>query len=59
MPTLRIQANWDVDEMLQRKADIQKTGLLTLTLKGWAEDCSDEDLIARARSVYRDADRKE
>lgn len=45
-----IWANWDVEEFLQKKDAIQKTALLTLTLKVWAEDCSDEDLKARAAS---------
>lgn len=51
-------ANWDVDELLQRKDDIQQRGLLTLTLKGWADDASVEELTGRARSVHRDADRE-
>ncbi|KAK5136468.1 hypothetical protein LTR08_003113 [Meristemomyces frigidus] len=51
-------ANWDVNELLERKELVER-GLLTLTLKGWAEDTSTEDMKRRAASVSRDADRKE
>ena len=52
-----IWANWDVNELLEKKDEIQKRDLLTLTLKGWAEDMNAEDLKSRAASVHRDADR--
>lgn len=44
-------ANWDVDELLAIGEEIQKRDLLTLTLKGWAEDVSAEELKQRAASV--------
>lgn len=52
-----VWANWDIDELLEKKVDIQKRDLLTLTLKGWAENENAEDLKQRAASVHRDADR--
>jgi hypothetical protein len=52
-----IWANWDIDEVLERTEEIQQRDLLTLTLKGWAEDCNAEELKRRAASVHRDADR--
>lgn len=51
-------ANWDMDELLERKEEIREKGLLSLGLAGWAEGISPEDLIARAHSVHRDADKK-
>lgn len=57
LPTL--QANWDINELLKRAEEINQRDLLTLTLKGWAEDCNAEELKRRATSVHRDADRKE
>ena len=54
-----IWANWDINELLERKDEIQKRDLLTLTLKGWAEDLNAEELKKRAASVHRDADQKE
>ena len=53
-----IWANYDVTELLEMKDKIHEKGLLTLTLKGWAEDSSDEDLKRMARSVHRDAERE-
>ena len=52
-----IWANWDITELLERKEEIQKRDLLTLTLKGWAEDLNAEELKRRAASVHRDAER--
>ena len=52
-------ANWDVNELLERKEEIQKRDLLTLTLKGWAEDTNAEELKRRAASVHRNAERKD
>ena len=52
-----IWANWDINELLERKEEIQKRDLLTLTLKGWAEDMNAEELKNRAASVHRNADR--
>ena len=51
-----IWANWDVEEVLNRKDDIREKGLLSLGLMGWAEGISSEELIERARSVHRNAD---
>jgi NAD(P)-dependent dehydrogenase (short-subunit alcohol dehydrogenase family) len=45
-----IWANWDINEVLERVEEIQKRDLLTLTLKGWAEDFNAEDLKRRAGS---------
>lgn len=53
-----VWANWDVDELLVRKDEIREKGLLNLGLIGWADGISPEDLIGRARSVHRDADKK-
>ena len=52
-----VWANWNVDEVLE-KEEIREKGLLSLGLTGWADGISPEDLIARARSVHRDADHK-
>lgn len=52
-------ANWDVDELLKMKDEIQRRDLLTLTLKGWAEDTNAEDLKRRAARVAGNAERKE
>lgn len=54
-----VWANWDVNELLEMKDEIQKKDLLTLTLKGWADDLNAEELKRRAASVHRDADGKE
>lgn len=54
-----IWANWDINEVLERVDEIEKRGLLLLSLKGWAEEYSDEDLKAIARGFHRDADKKE
>ena len=54
-----IWANWDIDEVLEKIEEIQRRDLLTLTLKGWAEDVNAEELEKRAGSVHRDADKKE
>lgn len=53
-----IWANWDIEELLERKDEVQKRDLLTLTLKGWAEDVNVEEMKRRAASVHRDADKK-
>lgn len=53
-----VWANWDVDELLVRRDEIREKGLLNLGLIGWADGISPEDLIGRARSVHRDADKK-
>ncbi len=53
-----IWANWDIDELLKMKDEIKRKDLLTMTLKGWAEEYNSEDLKSIARSVHRDADRK-
>jgi hypothetical protein len=45
-----IWANWDINEVLERAEEIQKRDLLTLTLKGWAEDFNAEELKGRAGS---------
>jgi NAD(P)-dependent dehydrogenase (short-subunit alcohol dehydrogenase family) len=37
-------AYWDVDEMLQKGEEIERRDLLTLGLKGWAEDFNAEEL---------------
>ena len=50
-----IWANWDINEVLERREEIQEKDLLTLTLKGWAEDFNAEDLKRRAASVARNA----
>lgn len=52
-----VWANWNVDEVLE-KEEIREKGLLSLGLTGWADGISPENLIARARSVHRDADHK-
>lgn len=54
-----VWANWDVTELLARKDDLEKRDLLTLGLKGWAEELNSEELKRRARAVHRDADKKE
>ena len=54
-----IWANWDIEEVLERKEEIQRKDLLTMSLKGWAEEYNAEDLKKIAGSVHRDADRKE
>ncbi len=54
-----IWANWDINEVLERIDEIEKRDLLTLTLKGWAEDINAEEMKRRATSVHRDAERKE
>ena len=51
-------ANWDIDEVLKRKEEIQQKDLLTLTLKGWGEDVTAEELKRRAKSVHRNADKE-
>lgn len=51
-------ANWDVNELLERKAEIQERDLLTLTLKGWAEDTNAEEMKRRAASVHRNAEQE-
>lgn len=54
-----VWANWDVNEVLDRVEEIEKRGLLMLSLKGWAEEYSGEDLKAIARGFHRNADREE
>lgn len=44
-----VWANWDVDELLERKEEIQKGSLLNMWLRGWAEGISAEELIETAR----------
>ncbi|KAK5172824.1 uncharacterized protein LTR77_002944 [Saxophila tyrrhenica] len=53
-----IWANWDIEEVLEREEEIRRRDLLTLTLKGWAEDVNAEELKRRAVGVHRDAERK-
>ncbi|KAK5730573.1 hypothetical protein LTR15_000510 [Elasticomyces elasticus] len=53
-----IWANWDVTELLGRRDEILSKDLLTLTLKGWGEDVSAEEMKRRAVSVHRDADKR-
>ncbi|KAK3660876.1 hypothetical protein LTR56_000634 [Elasticomyces elasticus] len=52
-----IWANWDVTELLARRDEILSKDLLTLTLKGWGEDVSAEEMKRRAVSVHRDAEK--
>ena len=54
-----IWANWDIDEVLDRAEEIQKRDLLSLTLKGWAEDTNAEEMKKTIARVHRNADRKE
>lgn len=46
-----VWANWDVDELLERKEEIQKGSLLTMWLRGWADGCSAEELIETAKGL--------
>ena len=39
-----IWANWDIDEVLERAEEIRERDLLSLTLKGWAEDMNAEEM---------------
>lgn len=48
-----VWANWDVDEVLLRSGDIAGRGLLTLGLKGWAEEYSGEDLMRIVASMRK------
>ncbi|KAK3719741.1 hypothetical protein LTR37_004278 [Vermiconidia calcicola] len=52
-------ANWDVNELVERSEQIRERDLLTLTLKGWAEDVNAEELKRRAASVAGNANRKD
>ena len=56
-----IWATWDINEVLARVEEIQKRDLLTLTLKGWAEEFNGEDLKRMAGSgmIKTNADRKQ
>ena len=54
-----VWANWDVHELLRRKEELVDRSLLTLTLKGWAENSSVEDMKRRADSLKLDSIRKE
>ena len=45
-----IWASWDINEVLEKADEIQDRDLLTLTLKGWAEDVNAEELKRRAGS---------
>ena len=47
-----IWANWDINEILESIEEIQKRDLLTLTLKGWAEDTNAEEMKETARRVF-------
>ena len=51
-------ANWDVEEVLQRKKEIEEKDLLTISLRGWAEDVTAQQLIDRASSLSRDAEKQ-
>ncbi|KAF2718569.1 NAD(P)-binding protein [Polychaeton citri CBS 116435] len=53
-----IWSNWDIDEVLQRKDEIVARDLLTLGLKGWAEDTPVEHLVLTAKALHRNADKK-
>lgn len=52
-------ANWDVDELLSKIEEIKRRGLLKMSLKGWAEESSDEDLVEIARSTLPKAGKQE
>ncbi|KAF7194069.1 Short chain dehydrogenase citE [Pseudocercospora fuligena] len=47
-------ANWDINELLEKKEEIHKRDLLTFILKDWT-DLSAKALIERARSVHGNA----
>nr|POE93007.1 short chain dehydrogenase andi [Quercus suber] len=51
-------ANWDVQELLERKDEIEQRDLLTLTSKGWAGDVTNQELKRRAAGLYDDSKRK-
>lgn len=53
-----VWANWDVEELLERKEEIVERDLLSFTLKGWADDVSTDSLIDIARGVTRNAERE-
>ncbi|KAK4550542.1 hypothetical protein LTR36_000121 [Oleoguttula mirabilis] len=54
-----VWANWDITELIARKDEIEQRSLLTLTLKGWAEELSDEELHKQAFAPKRDGKKKE
>jgi hypothetical protein len=54
-----IWANWGIDEVFERVEDIQKRDLLSLTLKGWAEDTNAKEMKETNSRGHRNADRKE
>nr|POE53349.1 short chain dehydrogenase andi [Quercus suber] len=51
-------ANWDVDEMLAKKEEIEEKDLLTLTSKGWAGEVTNRELKRRAAGLYSNAKRE-
>jgi len=51
-------AGWDVNELLERKAEIQSKDLLTLTLKGWGEGMNVQEMKEKAASTFWDADKQ-
>ncbi|KAK5118660.1 hypothetical protein LTR85_008125 [Meristemomyces frigidus] len=53
-----VWANWDVTELVAMKEELSRRSLLTLTLKGWADDMNEEELKRRALSVNRDVGKK-
>lgn len=54
-----IWANWDVNELLSKKEEIQKGSLLTMWLRGWADGISAEELVQTARTLSGNAKKKE
>ncbi|KAK4505771.1 hypothetical protein PRZ48_003736 [Zasmidium cellare] len=53
-----VWANWDVNELLGRKEEIQKGSLLNMWLRGWAEGVSAEELMGTAKSLIGNAQQK-
>nr|POE47162.1 short chain dehydrogenase andi [Quercus suber] len=51
-------ANWDIDEMLAKRDEIEEGDLLRLSLKGWAEDVHSDELVRIASTLHNNARKK-